>query len=81
VKLEVRWRQLPQEVRDHLGARLLDRSITEEDLYKLKFWLESTPDVPNGDWYKDFGTFKLAGRDSLVLTFLSPEQVGYGTEI
>ena len=35
----------------------------------------------NGEWYKDFGTFKLAGRGPLVLTFLSPEQIPYGTEI
>jgi hypothetical protein len=48
---------------------------------QLQFWLELGPDVPAGDWYKDFGTFKLAGRGPLVLTFLSPEQIPWGTAI
>jgi hypothetical protein len=28
----------------------------------LKHWLESDPDVPNGEWYKRFKTGTLAGR-------------------
>ncbi|MGD1073436.1 MAG: hypothetical protein ABSB15_25270 [Bryobacteraceae bacterium] len=60
-------------VRAHLAQRLLDRSITTDDLSKLKFWIESDPDVPEEGRYKDFGTFKLAGRGPLVLTFLMEE--------
>jgi hypothetical protein len=81
VKLKTKWRQFPEEVRAHLAHRLLDRSITTDDLSKLKFWIESDPDVPEENWYKDFGTFKLAGRGPLVLTFLTNEQIGYGTEL
>lgn len=73
---------MPRNVREHLLARLRERSITEDDLYKLKFWLEPPgPDVPEGDWYKDFGTFRIAGRGSLILTFLTRDQAGYGTKI
>jgi hypothetical protein len=68
-------------VRTHLLQRVSDRSITTDDLSKLRFWLEPGPDVPDGDWYKDFGTFKLAGRGPFVLTFLSPDQIPWGTEI
>ena len=81
MRLKVAWRELPLNVRSHLLERLRDRSITEDDLYKLKFWLELSPDVPPGDWYKDFGSYKLAGRGQLVLTFLSPDQIPYRTEI
>lgn len=83
MKLKTEWKKLPANVRQHLGERLRDRSITVDDLYKLRFWLEQPPgpNVPEGDWYKDFGTFKLAGRGPIVLTFLTPDQVGYGTEI
>jgi hypothetical protein len=83
VRLKTSWRQLPEAVRRHLNERLRDRRITASDLYKLQFWLEQPPgpDVPEGDWFKDFGTFKLAGRGELVLTFLTPDQAGYGTEI
>ena len=83
MKLNTKWSKLPAKVRQHLDERLRDRSITVDDLYKLRFWLEQPPgpDVPEGDWFKDFGTFKLAGRGPLVLTFLTREQIGHGTEI
>ena len=81
MKLILKWRELPPEVRRHLVERLGDRRITEKDLFKLKLWLESSPEIPAGEWYKEFGSFKLAGRGPLALTFLSPDQFGYGTEI
>ena len=31
--------------------------------------------------YKDFGTFKLAGRGPIILTFLTVDQTGYGIRI
>ena len=81
MKLTVKWSELPQDLRAHLSKRLKDRSITAGDLHKLQFWFESGPDVPEGDWYKDFGTFILAGPGPLPLTFLSPGQVPHGEEI
>jgi len=33
-----------------------------EDLYKLKRWRESEPEVPARPWYKDFGSFKICGE-------------------
>lgn len=74
MKLKLKWSELPLAARKHLQERVTDRSITTDDLHRLRFWLELGPDVPDGDWYKDFGTFKLAGRGPLVLTFLSPER-------
>lgn len=81
MKLKVSWRELPQEVRAHLTARLKDRSITADDLYKLQVWIELDPEVPDGPWYRNFGTFKLAGRGPLVLTFLTSDRTAYGDEI
>ena len=81
MKLTTRWRQLPEEVRTHITQRITDRRITTDDLSKLQFWIESIPDVPIEEWYKDFGTFKLAGRGPLILTFLTDQHAAYGTEI
>lgn len=81
MRLTSRWSDLPPAVRRHLVERLKDRRITIDDLAKLQFWLELQPDVPEGDWYKDFGSFVLAGRGPLILTFLSPGQIPYGIEI
>jgi hypothetical protein len=44
-----RWDDLPQGVRQHLIDRMRDRAISIEDLNKLRVWIESRPDVPEGD--------------------------------
>lgn len=57
----IQWNDLPIELRDHLFERARERRISVEDLYKLKLWRESSPDAPDGPWYKDFGSFKICG--------------------
>jgi hypothetical protein len=52
------WDNLPAPVRDHLIERMRERSISIADLNQLRVWIESRPEVPDGDWYKDFGSFK-----------------------
>ena len=64
------WDDLPAAVRRHLIDRLRDRAISLADLNQLRLWIESMPDVPDGDWYKDFGSFKLCGRGPYPTTFL-----------
>ena len=67
---KIQWSKLPPALRDHLLDRLRDRQITAEDLYQLKLWRESEPDAPDGDWFKDFGSFKICGRGKYPKTFL-----------
>jgi hypothetical protein len=47
-----------------------DRAIGVADLNQLRLWIDSQPEVPEGDWYKDFGSFKICGRGSYPKTFL-----------
>ncbi len=68
--LKIQWTRIPIALRDHLFDRLRDRQITDEDLYQLKLWRESEPEAPEGDWYKDFGSFKVCGRGKYPKTFL-----------
>jgi len=53
------WSRFPAAIRDHLTERVRDRNIGPEDLNRLRLWMESKPNVPEGPWYKDFGSFKL----------------------
>jgi hypothetical protein len=39
-------------------------------LYQLRLWMESKPDVPDGPWYKEFGSFKRCGEGRCPKTFL-----------
>jgi hypothetical protein len=58
------WDNLPEGVRQHLIDRMRDRAISIADLNQLRAWIESKPEVPEGDWYKDFGSFKICGHGS-----------------
>lgn len=75
------WDNLPAAVRQHLIDRMRDRSITIRDLNQLRLWIESKPEVPEGDWYKDFGSFKICGRGPYPRTFLSRGQVAKGVAL
>jgi hypothetical protein len=73
-----RWDNLPEGVRQHLIDRMRDRAISLADLNQLRLWIETQPEVPEGDWYKDFGSFKICGCGPYPKTFLLPGQVAKG---
>ncbi|HET7099908.1 MAG TPA: hypothetical protein VFJ52_02060 [Terriglobia bacterium] len=75
------WSRIPAAVRNHLIECMRDRNITLEDLNKLRIWLESRPNVPEGVWFKDFGSFKLCGEGSFPKTFLLPGQTAKGQKL
>jgi hypothetical protein len=75
------WDKLSVAVRQHLVERMRDRSISIADLNQLRLWIESKPDVPGGEWYRDFGSFKLCGQGSYPKTFLLRGQPAKGTSI
>ncbi len=75
------WNKLPAAVRQHLIARMHDRAITVSDLDRLRRWIESNPEVPDGDWYKDFGSFKICGEGQYPKTFLLRGQAAKGKHI
>jgi hypothetical protein len=58
-----------------------DRKVSVADLYELLRWIETMPDVPAGDWYKDFGTFKICGHGPYPKTFLLRGQIAKGEEL
>ncbi len=72
------WDQLPPRVRQHLVDRMRDRSIGIADLNQLRLWIESKPEVPNAEWYKDFGSFRICGAGSYPKTFLLRGQAAKG---
>jgi hypothetical protein len=75
------WCNLPPGVRQHLIDRMHDRSIGIADLNRLRLWIDSNPELPEGDWYKDFGSFKLCGSGRLPKTFLLRGQSAQGKAV
>ncbi len=75
------WSRLPRAIREHLIERMHDRKIGLDDLNRLRIWMESKPEVPEGPWYKDFGSFKLCGEGTYPKTFLLAGQLATGSKL
>jgi hypothetical protein len=75
------WDHLAAGVRQHRIDRMRDRSIPLEDLNQLRLWVESGPVVPDGDCYRDFGSFKICGQGPYPKTFLLRGQLAKRSSI
>lgn len=75
------WSRLPTSIRGHLVDRMRDRKIGLDDLNRLRLWIESKPEVPEGLWYKDFKSFKVCGEGKYPKTFLLAGQSAKGQKL
>lgn len=72
---------LPLEIARHLRRKLRSRKLTDRQVLALIEWLVSGPEAPEGDWWKDFGSFKLCGTGRYPKTVLEPDMEPYGVEL
>ena len=77
----IRWDSLPFGVREHLRDRVRLRSIDAADLTALLAWVNTEPDLPEGTWCRDFGSFKLVGEGAIPKTFLTRDQACFGVRV
>jgi hypothetical protein len=78
---KLNWRNLPLSKRRKLEDRVRTREITAADIRLLQERIASDPEVPEDDWCKDFGSFKVAGTESEPSTFLTKNQPCWGQEL
>jgi hypothetical protein len=78
---KIQWQHLPPAVLSHLVEQVRERAIAAGDLKKLDDWKRTEPEAPDGQWYKDFSSFKLCGKGALPLTVLSRDQKAFGTKL
>jgi hypothetical protein len=71
---KVRRHSLPPALFRHLLDRIEERKISAEQLTVLARWLDSEPDVPEGEWYKRFQGMTVCGEGEFIKTFLLPGQ-------
>ena len=50
-------------------------------MIRLARWIKTKPEVPQGEWCKDFGAFTLAGEGDIPKTFLMKGQPCKGKQI
>ena len=55
--------------------------ISLDDLSALQSWVRTAPSAPDGDWYKDFGSFMLCGTGKLPKTVLEKDMKPFGDPV
>jgi len=78
---KIRRHNLPPALLQHLLDRIKSREISAEQLGLLADWLDTTPEVPPGRWFKRFSGVIVCGEGELILTFLRPGQLPGGQEL
>jgi hypothetical protein len=66
---------------NHLLDRVKLRQISAAQLGAFADWLDTEPEVPDGEWFKRFPEMIVCGEGELVKTFLRPGQVPAGEEV
>ena len=69
-----RRQNLPPALFQHLLDRIQSRRIPATELELLAKWLDTEPEVPEGQWYKRFSGMTVCGEGDLIKTFLLPGQ-------
>ena len=77
----VRRQNLPPALFQHLLDRIQSRKIPATQLELLAVWLDTEPDVPDGEWYKRFPGVTVCGEGELIKMFLLPAQAPKGKRI
>lgn len=78
---KVRRQNIPPALFQHLLDRIQSRRIPASQLEWLAKWLDTEPEVPEGEWYKRFSGMTLCGEGELVKTFLLPGQHAKGRRV
>ena len=78
---KIRRQNLPPALFQHLLDRIQSRKIPATQLELLAAWLDTEPDVPEGEWYKRFPGMIVCGEGELIKTFLLPAQAPKGKRI
>ena len=78
---KIQFSNLPRGVWHHLLQRVDERRISVADLLALQEWVKSDPVAPDGDWYKDFGSFFLCGSGGFPKTVLEKGMTPFGEPI
>jgi len=78
---KIQFDNLPREITRHLIDRIRKRKISAADVERVRRWVNTEPEAPDGDWYTNFGSFKLCGTGAYPKTVLTEAMRPYGEEI
>ena len=73
--------RIPDALMAHLIRRVREREISTGQLGLFARWLDTDPEVPEGQWFKRFPEMIVCGEGPLIKTFLRSGQVPAGQEL
>ena len=77
----VRRQNVPPALFQHLLDRVQSRKIIPSQLEPLARWLDTEPEVTEGQWSKRFSGMTVCGERELIKTFLLPGQAPKGQQV
>lgn len=78
---QVRRKDVPPPLLQHLLERIQERHIAAKQLELLAEWLDVEPEVPEGPWYKRFAGMTVCGEGEPIKTLLLPGQAPKGKRV
>jgi hypothetical protein len=78
---KVRRQNLPPALFQHLLERIQSRKIPATQLELLATWLDTEPEVPEGEWCRRFSGMTVCGERELIKTFPLPGQAPKGKRV
>jgi hypothetical protein len=78
---KVRRQNLPPALFQHLLERIQSRKIPATQLELPATWLDTEPDVPEGECYKRFSGMTVCGEGELIKTLLLPGRARKGKRV
>ena len=78
---KVRRQNIPPALFQHLLERMQNRWIPAHQLELLARWLDTEPEVPEGEWFKRFSGMTVCGEGALIKTVLLPGQHPKGRRV
>ena len=78
---KVRRQNIPPPLFQHLLDRIQSRRMSASQLALLARWLDTEPEVPDGQWFKQFSGMTVCGEGDLIKTFLLPGQHPKGERV
>lgn len=78
---KVRRRNVPPALFQRLLDRVQSRALPASQLELLAQWLDTEPDVPEGQWYKRLSGMTVCGEGELIKTLLFPGQAPKGQRL
>ena len=78
---KIRRENIPPRLFQHLLQRIRTRRISSDQLEELAAWLDTEPEVPEEEWYKELSKMTICGEGEFVKTFLLPGQAAKGNKL